>query len=613
MNLKKWNMSKIAIYARVSTQLLQDYERQINDLKRVIIQHQRINDVPFDINNDIQIYAEKISGFKKNSARPELTKLLTKVEADPTSISCIYISEISRLGRDPSDTRRVIDRLTDLNVPIYIDSIGQFTIANGKRNSIMNIILQVLMEFANEEAETIKTRMKSGKLEKVLLGHTSGNNQAYGYIANDDKMLVINPSEEEVVVRIFELYAEGKGTQMIADTLNQLNIPTRLASLNSEKTTISFEKTGIVKDRKSIKWDGNTILQILKNTIYKGERKFKGHTIKTPHIISEDLFDECNRIIKTKTHRNYLTSYEYLLRNILFCGCCGKKYFGKYSPIKNGDKVYKCTSYLPSSSIPKCGQLSINISQIESIIYDIIINAKSLLKYLDNPADIKRQVEAELKSFKQQLLNEEADLTNNQNKLQRLIEVYSTSNSYLMEVYQRNIDSISKDIETNNSNIKILKSNILSNKLTLTKYDENAATTEMLLNAKHNRPELTSIFRQFIDKIIIYNFNKQFSFITVFIKINGVLQKNTLKVLIDLKGVKSVRLHSKKYFKYIPLTGLVNDPVFKSNLIMNDTVDILSEFESIYKYASSDTVGFYPNKLIEVPKENYLHILETDI
>lgn len=606
-------MSKIAIYARVSTLLLQDFERQIDDLKRIVIQHKRDSNESFDADKDIEIYAEKISGFKKNTARVELTKLLTKIENDPTSISGIYISEISRLGRDPSDTRRVIDRLTDLNVPVYIDTIKQFTIENGKRNSTMNIILQVLMEFAAAEAEQTKTRMKSGKLNKVLKGRTAGNNQAYGYIADAEKMLVKNPLESPVVELIFELYSQGKGTQVIADTLNNKKIPTRLAALNSEKTTISFEKTGIVKDRSSIKWDGNTILQMLKNTIYKGERIFKGHTIKIEAIIREDLFDECNRIIKTKTHRNYLTSYEYLLRNILVCGCCGKKYIGKYSPVKNGDKVYKCTSYLPSSSIPKCGQLSINISQIESIIYNIIINAESLLKFLDNPADIKKQVEAELESLQQQLLNEEEDLINNQIIVQKLIDVYTTSNTYLKEVYQKNIDKVSKDIDANDTKIELIKSNILSNKLTLSKYDEKAATTEMLINAKNNRPELTSIFRQFIDKIIIYNFNKQFSFITIFIKINGVVQKKTLKVLIDLKGVKAVRVHSKKYFKYIALTGLVNDPVFKDNIMMVDKEEILAEFESIYKYASNDTIGFNPNQLIEVPKENYLYVLENEI
>ena len=599
---------KVIIYARVSTKDKQEFDRQISDCKRDIFLNGYTEE-------QIEIFAEKVSGYKLDADRPELNNMLETVTKYPDRYKGIWITEFSRIGRRPKELRDIIHQLNLLKIPtnILLPSKLCTLETNGEPSFVVGMILYVLSEFADLEAKTTKSRMMSGKLEKVSQGRTSGNNQAYGYIADANKILVINPDEENVVKRIFEMYSQGKGTQMIADTLNQLEIPTRLASINSEKKTISFEKTGIVKDRKSIKWDGTTILQILKNTIYKGERRFKGHTIPIEPIISEDLFDECNHIIKTKTHRNYLTSYEYLLRNILFCGCCGKKYIGKYSPVKGGDKVYKCTSYLPNSSIHKCGQLSINISQIESIIYDIVIKAESILKYLDNPADIKKVVEAELESQQQQLLNEQTDLTNNQNKLQRLIDVYTTSNSYLMEVYQKNIDEISKNIETNYSKVELIKSNILSNKLTLSRYDEKTATTEMLINAKNNRPELTGIFRQFINKIIIYNFNKQFSIITIFIKINGVVQKNTLKVLIDLKGVKAVRSNSKKYFKYIALTGLVNNPVFKDNVMMVNKEDLLAEFESIHKYASSDNHGFHPNQLIEVPKENYLYVLETDI
>ena len=272
-------MTKIAIYARVSTVLLQTFERQVNDLTTLIIEHQSKKDINFDAKKDIETYAEKISGFKKNTERPELTKLLNKIEEDPSTYSGVYISEISRLGRDPNDTRKVLDRLTELGVPVYIDTIKQFTIENGVRNASMNIVIQILMEFASAEAEQTKIRMKSGKLDKVKMGRTAGNNQAYGYTANDKKMLVINPSEAEVVKQIFEMYSQGKGTQIIADTLNQKGIPTRLASVESKKTTMTYEKTGIVKDRKSIKWDGNTVLNMLKNTSYKGQRKFKGHIV----------------------------------------------------------------------------------------------------------------------------------------------------------------------------------------------------------------------------------------------------------------------------------------------------------------------------------------------
>ena len=70
--------------------------------------------------------------------------------------------------------------------------------------------------------------------------------------------------------------------------------------------------------------------------------------------------------------------------------------------------------------------------------------------------------------------------------------------------------------------------------------------------------------------------------------------------------------NSKKYFKYIALRGMVNEPVYKDNILMVDKEDLLAEFESIFKYASNDTTGLHPIKLIEVPKENYLYMLENE-
>ncbi len=43
----------------------------------------------------------------------------------------------------------------------------------------------------------------------------------------DDGTLCINETEAEVVRLIFDLYLNGKGRSEIADTLRQLNAPTR--------------------------------------------------------------------------------------------------------------------------------------------------------------------------------------------------------------------------------------------------------------------------------------------------------------------------------------------------------------------------------------------------
>src|SRR3954463_16102703 len=110
-------MGRVAIYARVSTLDKQDYQRQISDCKTAI-------GTKYTENN-IEIFAEQISGYKENESRPQLSKLLSLIENDPTYFSKIYCTELSRLGRDPRSTRKMLDDLTDKKIPVFITSINR--------------------------------------------------------------------------------------------------------------------------------------------------------------------------------------------------------------------------------------------------------------------------------------------------------------------------------------------------------------------------------------------------------------------------------------------------------------------------------------------------------
>ncbi len=589
-------MNKAAIYARVSTDVDggQSYDRQIADLTKVINNH-GYND------NQIEIYAEKLSGYNKE--RPQLTKLLSETD----KFKCIYISEISRLGRNPSHTRKIIDDLTDKNIPIYIQSIGQSTLnPDGSRNTIMSIILQVLMEFAHSEAETMKTRMKSGKLQAVKEGKVAGNNQAYGY-ANVDKMQVIDEDEAMVVEKIYQLYLEGKGTRVIAGILNDMSIPTRLAKTHKDKT-VSYEKTGIEKSGADILWDGNTILQILKNPSYKGTRIFKGEKIPTPQIISEEIWEQANAIRTNKTHRNYLTSYTYLLKDFCYCGKCGKKYLGIYNE-KKSNEVYRCVSFLKKGQ--QCGNRGININLLESAIYHQLIQSDSLLIHLENPNDILNQIKAELSDAELQFKIETNQLSNREKELERLLDLYLSNPNYKKDLFEKKEKEISFDIEASRKKITILKKQVLDKKLTIANYDKDSATKEMLINAKNNRNELQSIFKQFINKIYINTINKRFKLITIEIKISGVVLRNTLKLIIDIPLSQKRGNISNKSYEYVALSKMVNDPVFKDNILMNDLKNIEEEIENIYELAESvkgkDSM-ILPDNISIVPKENWLSI-----
>src|SRR5690606_31036103 len=97
-----------------------------------------------------------------------------------------------------------------------------------------------------------------------------------------------------------------------------------------------------------------------------------------------ELFDQCQEIREYKTNRNYLTSYTYLLKDLIKCGKCGRNYYARYKPTPNGDKIYTCSSRITSTP---CGQPSVNIQYIETAIFNEILNDATIWKYLSGTND----------------------------------------------------------------------------------------------------------------------------------------------------------------------------------------------------------------------------------
>lgn len=79
---------KVVIFARVSTNV-QDYERQVNELTALA------NRNGWSVE---AVFAEKVSGAKKNVERKELSKMVESIKSN--SIDKVLVTELSRLGRD---------------------------------------------------------------------------------------------------------------------------------------------------------------------------------------------------------------------------------------------------------------------------------------------------------------------------------------------------------------------------------------------------------------------------------------------------------------------------------------------------------------------------------
>lgn len=547
-------MTKIAIYVRVSTVDKQDYQRQISDCLTAIGDKYT--------KDNIDIYGEKISGYVKQENRPQLELMLSKIEAGEI-YDMIYITEVSRLGREPEATRKLIDYLTTKKIPIFITSINKSTLdENGERDTVMNIVIQVLIEFSNAEAVTFKKRSISGLLQSAKSGKVGGGAYLpYGYKKGDDKMMIIDTNEAKIIVDIFNYYKAGAGAKKIAGYLNDRKIKTKMNILAPDKI-INFK---IEKNSNSVKWSDKTVLDIISNPLYKGDRRYKGIIIPAPAIISSELFDECEQIRTTKTNRNYLTTYTYLLKDTVVCGCCGRNYFAKYKPTPTGDKVYICSSRLIKGG--NCGNVGVNISLLESMVFNIISTA-SILKYIDDSKRPKESIVSTISTLETDLKINEKLIMSNENKKELLLNAY-LNETIKPEAFTTKSNEL-ESIVTNliESNYKIKKA-ILDNKIMLEKYADKKHTMDMLMNAKDNRTELKQIYNQLIDKIILTNISPSKIMVSISFSLNGKIIIPPITYILDLNGIRK----GTPEFKYFEYNSALPQPSYTNNKLGSFTVN----------------------------------------
>lgn len=170
-------MSRVVIYARVSsTNGTQDYQRQINDL--TAFANQNNGEV-------VRVFAEQISGAKKNSERPELIELIDFVNSN--AIDKVLVTELSRLGRDTLQTLQTIELLNQNKISLYIQNYNIETLTADKEiNPMSQFLITILAEVARMERKTIRERVESGYKNHIANGGRVG--RKLGYKKDDETM-----------------------------------------------------------------------------------------------------------------------------------------------------------------------------------------------------------------------------------------------------------------------------------------------------------------------------------------------------------------------------------------------------------------------------------------
>ena len=203
-------MQKVCILARVSTQI-QDYDRQINELTDYAQLHQM---------EVVKVFANKVSGAKKNEDRPEIQKLISFVKTE--KVDRVLCLEISRLGRNTLEALKVIELLNQHKICLFVKNYNIETLdSQGNINPMAQFLLTILLEVSRMERTTIKQRMESGYINHRANGGRVGRKEGYRKSTNDMKTQYVE--EIKLLRKGYSLRNIQKITNTSVNTLRKLS------------------------------------------------------------------------------------------------------------------------------------------------------------------------------------------------------------------------------------------------------------------------------------------------------------------------------------------------------------------------------------------------------
>lgn len=353
---------QLGIYIRVSDQ---------KQLKGISLRDQELRGIELakELGWKYEVFKDGAqSGGVSYLERPALNSLVEKILVG--EIGGLYYTDIDRLSREVNDGNLLLTYLIENEVRLF-DVKGEIDIKDENQEALQ----RVRLVFADLERKKIKARVIRALDRNALDGKvTGGPLMPYGYKKGADGKYVIDKEEAKVVKKIYKHALEGKGTKVISNILNEEAIPTKRSSVEKGYLTIRGKK------QESFQWRDAVVYNILTNTMYIGQRKYKDKIIEAPSIIDEGTFYSVAELLKTRNNfKNTTNKYNYLLKGLLFCEKCGRPFHG-HKRENNKDNAYKCNSSRYKGQF--CGNTGISIDYIEDLIWSQLMNLdKAVTEY----------------------------------------------------------------------------------------------------------------------------------------------------------------------------------------------------------------------------------------
>jgi site-specific DNA recombinase len=250
----------------------------------------------------VKVYkiSESASG---KQARKKFYEILQYIKKN--NVSLILAEKIDRLTRNLKDASIINDWVQE-NKNNEVHFVKENFIVSQNTKAHENFVWDMKVAMARFYTNNLSEEVKKGQKEKIAQGWVPMR-APLGYKSQGEKGHMIQVVDSEMaplVKKMFELYATGNYSVLsVQDEMVKLGLRTR---------------------------NGNKVLQsriytLLQDPYYYGKIRWNGEVTQGSHepIITKDLFDKVQSILKKRGKTALATKHDYLFKSRVFCDGCG--------------------------------------------------------------------------------------------------------------------------------------------------------------------------------------------------------------------------------------------------------------------------------------------------
>ena len=532
---------RVCYYCRVST----DSDVQLNSLDNQLEYYENyIKSKPKWIFSGG--YIEEGKTGVRVDVRPSFKKMIH--DAKHKKFDLIITKEVSRFARDLEDSIHYIRELKDSGVGVFFENQNLNTFDYNSE-----LILNIMFNLAQDESRKLSSRVKFGHRQAIENGHVLGSSNITGY-RKDNCKLVIVENEAKFIKTLFELYATGKyGFLKLSKKLSELGYLNKKGKL--------YDKDSLKRMIENPKYKGYYRARTYEILDYRTKRRKKNNLDEQilykckdgsiPAIISEELWDQANRILKSRTkgyeNNNYWSGgLKYAFSSKIYCKEHNTSFQRSHGNKNKSRPIWSCGMYL-QHRLAACESpiiAEVDLYNIMSSIMNSIIPQK--INIIENMLKLYENID------KNDYYNKELKLLNTK------IKIIEEKKSMTLElVFNGDIskESVKVQFDKYEQEIKSLnekKTIIIKQVKQLNNSNNNLNVMAELIEKELNCGSLSEFIRKFVDEIIIS-------------KIDGDRYNIKLDIYLDLLGEEKLKIKGARH-----ISGPTTDYIlYKKNQTCN--------------------------------------------